>query len=105
MSEKAREIEILRDLLKEAETEPGPVLPALRMFVVRRYRPNYDPSCTEDIYVSAHCLQYSGSVLMCQMYVIDTQLQRVIERTVRAFNSWIDVEAVPWGAVETSQTH
>lgn len=87
----ALQAKLIQDLI---ESLP-PTLPELRLFVVTRYVPGGNGFMTEHVYVNAHMLQYSGSVLMCQQYVIDSRLNGVVERTVRAFNSWVDVEAVP----------
>lgn len=68
---------------------PPFVIPALRVFMVRRYRPGHCPEnedCIEELQLAAHVVQHndSGQVLMFLDYVIDPitgpmmQLRRMI---------------------------
>ncbi len=81
-----------------------PVLPELRLFRVTRHTPllvDGQFKGVEEIFVSAHSIQYSGEVIIFQHIIFDRKIDRLVERTVRAFASWIDVEAVPMPAVNT----
>ncbi len=85
--------------------EKPPVLPEMRVFVVRRMNPspvsNADP-LIQEIYVTAHFAEYGqGGVLILMAYVIDAAMNKAVSRTVRAFNSWLDVELVPMPAKST----
>jgi hypothetical protein len=84
----------MSDEFKPEDTEP--VLPELRLFAVTRYKPLNDE--IETLYIAASNLAYSGEVLILQAISYDRKIQRLVERTVRAFASWIDVEIVPMPA-------
>ncbi len=84
--------------------EKPPVLPEMRVFVVRRICPPGfgDSGIVEEIYVTAHFAEYGqGGVLILMAYVIDASMNKAVSRTVRAFNSWLDVEIVPMPAKST----
>ena len=69
-------------------------LPELRLFVVRRY--NHYSDKTEEVFVYAHSVQcgHSGELFFFIMSV-DTKLNQPVDRMVRIFRTYQDVEAVP----------
>ncbi len=91
------------DIMADAPEKP-PVLPEMRVFVVRRVSPSWsdDGGKVEEIYVTAHFAEYGqGGVLILMAYAIDVSMNKAVSRTVRAFNSWLDVEIVPMPAKST----